>query len=239
MNRLFSHIEKLRVSTVRFPSSLKFRILAFTGSVLVFLLLVISQVLLFQWREAIIAKEYDAVTAVSKTFSVTVIDALIREAQSPNLREGVLQTYVNDFINSMGNIKYVVVTDDVDQPLATAPPQAASAVPVKRGQRTPSVRIFDDKTFSWVTEVHLPLRIAQKSWGAATIGFDATPIREEIGRLFVLLFFITMAVTSLTLLVLYFLASRLTSSLNTLVRKWIASHLNQATHPLREALVMK
>jgi signal transduction histidine kinase len=223
MSSLSSEPETTHFSAIRFPSSLSIRILVFTGSVLLFLLLMISQVLLFQWREVIIAKQSDAAMAVSKTFSVTVIDALIREGQSLTAKEGILQTYVDDFVNSMGNIKYVMVSDNDSRQLAIAPPLAANVVPsqltTNTGHKNLGVRILEDRHFSWVIEVHLPLRIAQKSWGTATIGFDATPIREGIQSLFVLLFVATMAVSGMTLMVLLLLANRLTFSLNTLVHK--------------------
>lgn len=74
----------------RWPLPLRLRILLLTGGVLLLLLLVISQVLLHQWREVIITKQHNAVTAVSKTFAVTVIDALIEEEQTQGAREGVL-----------------------------------------------------------------------------------------------------------------------------------------------------
>jgi signal transduction histidine kinase len=78
---------------------------------------------------------------------------------------------------------------------------------------------MNDPSFGWVLEVHLPLRIGQRSWGTATIGFDAEPIRAEVRRLFFFLFLTTLVVSAATLVVLYILSSRITRSLTHLVRE--------------------
>lgn len=219
--------------TIRFHSTLRTRILLFTGSVLLVLLLVISQVLLFQWREVIITKQYDSAVAVAKTFVVTVIDALIDEEQSDNIREGILQTYVDDFMRSLGNVKYVAVQDPMTQTLAAEPALAVEAVlshaSARIAHEDTHVRIFNDPRFSWVIEVREPLRIAGKSWGTATIGFDATPIRAQVRVLFALLFMTTLIVSCATLAVLYWLASRLTASLSSLVKEIDSVAFDQKT----------
>jgi signal transduction histidine kinase len=195
------------------------RILLFTGAVLLFLLLLISQVILYKWRDVIIGKEHDADLAVSRTFAVTVLDALIRDEHSGGAREGMLQTSIDDFIQSLGNVKYVAVADPSGQTIAVGPVVAANALPVPGARAADGVtaRIIDDPRFAWVLEIRLPLRIGQKNWGTATIGFDAGPIREEIRTLFFLLFGTTTAVSLATLLVLFLLARRLTVSLSRLV----------------------
>ena len=88
-----------------------------------------------------------------------------------------------------------------------------------------AVRIFDDPSFHWVIEIRFPLRIGRKSWGGATIGFDAAPIREEIRSLFILLFVTTMLVSGGTLVVLSLFAGRLTASLNRLVKEMDSADL--------------
>ncbi|MCG3157817.1 MAG: Adaptive-response sensory-kinase SasA [bacterium] len=208
--------------TFPLQATLRMRILLVTGGVLLALLLIISQVLLFQWREIIIARQYDSAVAVARTFAVAVIDALIEEEQFGGSREGVLQTYLDDFMRSLDNVKYVVVRDLQDQTLALSPAQSAGAIPAAApaAGRPPSAgRLFRDPHFSWVIESRLPLHIAGKVWGTAAIGFDAAPIRKQVRLLFVLLFVTTMIVSCATLVVLHFLASRLTASLSRLVKE--------------------
>lgn len=211
------------------PLPLRLRILLLTGGVLLLLLLVISQVLLHQWREVIITKQHNAVTAVSKTFAVTVIDALIEEEQTQGAREGVLQTYVDDFMRSLENVKYVEVRDEHGEVLAASPVMNAHAIPKHAAATQTLVRIFHDQYFAWVIEVREPLRIAGKVWGDATIGFDAAPIRTQVQQLFILLFATTMIVSCATLFVLFVLASRLTASLTRLVHEIDNVELDQDT----------
>jgi two-component system, NtrC family, sensor kinase len=204
-----------------FRSTLRSRILMFTGAVLLAVLLIISQVLLYQWREVIIAKQCEASMAVARTFSATVIDALIREDQSAGPRESILQTSLEDFRRSVGNVKYVVITDPAGQPRAANP--ASSAAMLKHisnlAPHAQNIRIINDSSFSWVLEVRLPLAVGGKSWGVAVIGFDAAPIRDEIRAFFFLLFFTTIIVCGATLVVLHFLATRLTKSLRRLTQE--------------------
>jgi len=219
-------------TSLRFNSTLRGRILAFTGVVLLSLLLVISQVLLYQWREVIIGKQHDAALAVSRTFSVTVIDALIREEQAGGPRESILQTSIDDFMQSMSNVKYVVITDETGQARAASPSGATALVAMDSAgsvERTYHVRIINDPVYAWVLEVRLPLSVARKTWGIAALGFDAAPIRDEIHRLFVLLFVTTLLVSCATLVALYFLAGRLTVSLNKLVKEMDSVELGHAS----------
>ncbi|MCU0411827.1 MAG: ATP-binding protein [Bacteroidetes bacterium] len=216
-------------------STLRARILLFTGIVLILLLLVISQVLLYQWRSVIISKQEESVVAVSKTFMVTVLDALIREDQSASAREGMLQTSIDDFMRSLGNVKYVAIVDDRQRLIAAGPPLLADAIPLTERPRLSSdglaLRITEDSTFSWVIDVHIPLRVARKSWGSAVFGYDASPIRDELRRLFFFLFVTTVIVSGATLIVLYVLASRLTRSLNRLVKEMDNVDLDREVRP--------
>lgn len=223
-------------TALTFGSTLRGRILAFTGVVLLSLLLMISQVLLYQWREVIIGKQSEAAIAVSRTFSVTMIDALIREDQAGVPRESILQTSVDDFMQSLDNVKYVVVTDEDGRPRAASPSLEAGSTlggTARNPQDGQRVRIFNDPVYSWVLEIRLPLSVARRTWGTAAIGFDASPIRNEIHRLFVLLFVTTLLISCGTLIVLYFLASRLTVSLNKLVKEIDSVELGRPTRSTR------
>ena len=84
----------------KFKSNLRNRILAITAFVIISLMLFISVILLFQWREIIISKETNTVRAISNTFAVTVVDALIFEEKSIFQKDNILETYIDNFINS-------------------------------------------------------------------------------------------------------------------------------------------
>ncbi len=203
-------------------SSLKTRILLLTGTVITLLMLLISFVLLFEWRKIIIQKQSDNAVSISKTFAVTVIDAMIFEEKSIYKKENILETYVENFITRLGNVKYVVIFDkngtsiiqltnrlNYDPPL---PFELATTLP-----KTNEIKIYENPQFGWTMELHQPLVFSGKHWGTAKIGFDAQPIRDEISSVFLLLFTATILITSFVLVILFISINRMTSSIEKLV----------------------
>jgi two-component system NtrC family sensor kinase len=205
-------------------SSLKTKILLLIGSVVVLMMLLISSVLLLKWRELIIQKETENAISISKTFSVTVIDAMIFEEKSVVQKENILDTYVDNFINSLKTVQYVVLFDRNGASILHAI-RHENGRPDRSTDRelTPQpderVTIRRDPQFGWVLEVNLPLIFSGKHWGTATIGFDAQPIRDEIQSIFFLLLSATVLITSIVLIILFFSIDRMTSSLETIVRE--------------------
>jgi two-component system NtrC family sensor kinase len=187
-------------------------------------MLLISSVLLLKWRELIIQKETESAISISKTFSVTVIDAMIFEEKSVVQKENILDTYVDNFITSLGTVQYVALFDRNGASILQAIRHGES-----RPDRSPDreftphaderVSIRHDPQFGWVLEVNLPFVFSGKRWGTAAIGFDAQPIRDEIRSVFFLLLFATVFITTVVLVILFFSINRMTSSLETMVRE--------------------
>ncbi len=204
-------------------SSLKTRILFLIGIVIISLMLLISIVLLLKWREIIIQKQSENVLSVSNTFAVTVIDALIFEEKSIFQKENILETYIDNFINKLGNVKYVIIFDKEGTPIITRIHDGGYiSSPVDLETISSSVLkeqiiIFNHPKFSWVIEADMPLIFSGKPWGSTKIGFDAQPIRDEIKNIFFLLFGATLLVTSIVSIILYLSVNHLTSSLEKLV----------------------
>lgn len=203
-------------------SSLKTKILFLIGSVIIVLMLLISSFLLLKWREIIIQKQSENSVSISKTFAVTVIDAMILEEKRALQYESILDTYIDNFINRLGNIKYVAIYDKHGSSIIQfVKPVDGKAKPeiVINFKRTAveEVNIFSHDYFDWVLEVNQPLVFSGRNWGYATIGFDAQPIRDEIRDIFFLLFFATIFVTSVVLIILFFSINHMTSSLEKLV----------------------
>ncbi|MBM4169114.1 MAG: hypothetical protein FJ215_08155 [Ignavibacteria bacterium] len=205
-------------------SSLKIKILLLIGSAVVLLMLLTSSVILLKWRELLIQKETENALSISRTFSVTVIDAMIFEEKSVVLKENILDTYVDNFLGSLKSVEHVTIFDrngaliheasrhgierqwqDTQQSLA---PQAAERVTIHQHRR-----------FGWVLEVNLPFVVSGKHWGTAVIGFDARPLRDEIRSVFFLLLMATVLITSVLLVILFILINRMTSSLETMVKE--------------------
>lgn len=204
-------------------SSLRTRILFLTGTVIILLMLIISFVLLFKWREMIIRNQSENAVSISRTFAVTVIDAMIYEEKSVYKNENILETYVENFVMRLGNVNYVVIFDKSGTSIVqiSADPHHDPAEPIissLSGGSARQVRIVENPQFGWTMEVRQPLIFSGTQWGVAKIGFNANAIRDEIGMVFFLLLSATVFVTSIVLVILYFLINRMTSSIERLVR---------------------
>ncbi len=207
----------------KLKSSLKTQIIFSAGIVIVTLMLLISIVMLLQWRNIIIKKQTENVFAVSKTFSVTIVDALIFEEKSVYQKENILETYIDNFINRLGNVKYVAIFDRNAAPLASRVfdgEKIVSAINIQFDDIAASnehIEIFKDDSLGWIIQCDLPMLFSDRNWGYVKIGFDAQPIRDEIGNLFFMLLIATVILTSIVLIILYLSINHLTSSLEKLV----------------------
>lgn len=209
----------------RVKTSLKTKIVVFTGSVFVILLLLISITLLFQWRSIIIDKEIKSNFAVTKTFAVSAIDALIYQEQTELQKENVLETYVDNFINRIDNVKFVIIYDPAGTLILARERSIGNnfhsefASATRRMTKDEICSIYRHNQFGWIMEVSIPLSIGGKIWGFSRIAYNVEPIRSEIKNVFFLLLGSTIIITFLTLVVLYYFSYRLTISLNDLVNE--------------------
>ncbi len=203
-------------------SSLKTKILFLIGSVIIILMLLISSVLLIKWRSIIIQKQSQNSISIAKTFTVTVIDAMILEEKRALQNENILETYLDNFVNRLGNVKYVAIFDrkgsSIIQLVRTGDSNSKSNHIINfRKTSTEVVRIFEHQNMNWVLEVNEPLVFSGRNWGYTIIGFDAQPIRDEIENIFILLLIATILITSIVLVILFFSINHMTSSLEKLV----------------------
>ncbi len=203
-------------------TSFKYRIVFLIGSVIVVLMSLISSVLLFQWRGIIVTKQTENAVAVARTFTATVLDAMIFEEKSAVQKENILGMYVDNFIGGIGNVRYVAIYNKEGDCLLTRlrNPVADSAYVPILAQPPAAVDesiIRNDPRIGWVLEISLAIVSYGRSWGSVVIGFDAQGIRDELQNVFLLLFMATMIITSAVLIILFTLIQRVTSSLEQLV----------------------
>lgn len=209
----------------KIKSSLKTRIIFLIGVVIIALMLLISSILLLKWREIIIQKQSKNAISISKTFAVTVIDALIFEEKSLFQKENILETYIDNFINRLGNVDYVIIFDKSGNPIINRFTNNGSITSHQNfkteftASLTEEVKIFKDGQFGWIMEANEPFVFSDKIWGSAKIGFDAEPIRDEISSIFFLLLGSTIFLTSIVLFILFNSINRMTSSLELLVHE--------------------
>ena len=209
----------------RLRSSLKTRILFIIGIVIIALMLLISTILLLKWREIIITKQSENVISISKTFAVTVIDALIFEEKNVFQKENILETYIDNFISRLGSVYYVIIYDKNGNQIINRSNQngiITSSEKFKENLKASAfeeTKIYEDDEFGWIIEVNEPFILSGKNWGSTKIGFDAEPFRNEIRSIFFLLLGATFLLTSIVLLILFISVNRMTSSLELLVNE--------------------
>lgn len=202
--------------------SLKTRILFVTGFVIILIMMTISLAILFQWRTILIEKEINNAQSVADAFTVPALDALIYAEQRELLKDDLLETYIENFMQNVHNIKYIEIYDNNNEIIAGK--DRYNANPIISEQADKNLEnfkyqniIYNSKVYGWTLDAYVVLEIANKKWGVAKIGFDAEPIREEISNIFFVLFGLTILLSLVTLTVLYFLINKITFSLHNLV----------------------
>lgn len=204
-------------------SGIKIRIMLFTGSVITLIMMTISITILFQWRAIIIEKQIANSESVANAFSIPALDALIYAEQEELQKEDLLETYIDNYMTKVVGIKYISIIDDDLKVIAHSNRKEFNRqLNDEISRKLISIHtivsaIYHNDKEGWIIETATPLQIAGKRWGVARIGFDAEPIRKQIGSIFFLLFALTLIVNAGTLFVLYLLINKITSSLNKLV----------------------
>lgn len=152
----------------RLKSSLKTRILFTTGLVIVALMLIISVIILIKWRAIIIQKQTENAFSVAKTFSVTVVDALIFEEKSVYQKENILDSYIDNFIRFLGNVKYVTVSDqngtEITSRFINGYNSADALTSSAAGNAPNTVYITEHKYYGWILQCNLPIELSGKKW---------------------------------------------------------------------------
>ncbi len=212
--------------------SLKARILLSFGGLIIFLMLVISLSVLYQWRTLILNDQIKNTEAIAQSFSFSVLDALIYRENNLQNSEDYLQSYLLNYASKNRSIKYVSVWDEQGTLIAHSDIRALSRpnlfpAPFAAKNGAPVTQIFKHRTMGWVIETDYPLQTGRKYLGVLQIAFDSEPTRLAIRNLFILLLGLTSISVFILLWVLYYFANRLTASLTLLVRKMDAFDLQE------------
>jgi two-component system, NtrC family, sensor kinase len=201
--------------------SLRARILLTTAGAVTVIMMAISWGILAQWRQTILAKEQQDAIAVTRAFSVTVIDAMILEGNDLAQSEGFLDNYIAGFMRQNPRLRYIAIAGPGGEKVARSlqgPPAWSELMPPELLPAQAPVTWFrrhDD--VGWVQEAYCPLTTGQKRWGGLLVGFEAESVRREIVRVFFVLLGLVVAITGLTILLLWVLLGRLLGSLRDLV----------------------
>ena len=204
--------------------SLKTRILFVTGSVILLIMMLISLAILFQWRTILIEKEVINAQSVVDAFTVPALDALIYAEQRELLKDDLLETYIDNYMQRVISIKYIEIYDNNNEIVSGKDRNGLTSFSNNRSDQNlisnkyKSI-IYKSTDYGWLLDAYAPLKIAKKKWGVVKIGFDAEPIRDEINNIFFILLSLTILLSIVTLTVLYFLIDKVTFKLNSLVNQ--------------------
>ena len=203
------------------PDSLRTRILLTTSGTITVIMMVISWGILAQWRQTILAKEQQHAVAITRAFSVTVIEAMISEGNDLSQSEGFLDNYIAGFMRQNPRLRYIAIAGPDGERVARSletPPGADDPLPKGMPPAQGPVtwfRRYDG--LGWVQVAYCPLTTGHKRWGGLTVGIEAESVRREITRIFFLLLGLVVVITSLMILLLWVLLGRLLGSLQDLV----------------------
>lgn len=202
--------------------SLKTRILFVTGSVILIIMMIISLAILFQWRTILIEKEITNAQSIVDAFTVPALDALIYAEQRELLKDDLLETYIDNYMQRVNSIKYIEIYDNNNELVAAKDRNGSDSFTLDKidanlkSNKYNSI-IFQSTEYGWLLDTYAPLKIANKKWGVVKIGFDAEPIQKEINDIFFVLLSLTILLSIATLTVLYFLIDKVTFKLKSLV----------------------
>lgn len=203
-------------------SSLRVQIVAVVGVVIVGLLGILSISVLVEGRAYVVDQQTRKAEAAARAFALPIIEAFIVGEQVRSGAGDLLENHIRRFVGDDDEVLYVSIMDDLGSIIAHSDPSRYNAtgdsVAIRASRATaPLSSIFPSESHGWVLETVVPLQVGGRRWGAVFLGFDADPLRREIGRLFLLLFVLTAAATGATLGLIYGFVRRFTASLGELV----------------------
>jgi signal transduction histidine kinase len=204
------------------PRGLRARILLSVALTATVIMMVMSWGMLYSWRRSLVRQEQTNALAVSRAFSVAVIDALIFDDQDFYLSEGFLDNYVHLFMTQNPRLRSITILDPSGS--VTARSWNRQDPPWVSGSQEELLRVIDPLTTitrtpegPWVLETVLPLFTGERKWGVVVLAVEADSIRRQIRRSFAQLAFFSIAVISVMMLLLWLMLTRILGSLQALV----------------------
>jgi len=204
------------------PRGLRSRILLVVGLTASVIMMVMSWGMLYSWRRSLVHQEQTNAQAVSRAFSVAVIDALIFDDQDLYLSEGFLDNYVDLFMTQNPRLRSITILDPAGAVAARSwnrqdPPWVTGSQDELLRVTSPMTTITRTPEGPWVLETVLPMFTGERKWGVLVLAVEADSIRHQIRRSFAQLAYFSIAVTSVMMLLLWLMLSRILGSLQTLV----------------------
>jgi two-component system NtrC family sensor kinase len=215
---------------------LRARILAAVGATTTVIMMLMSWGMLYSWRASLVEQEEHNALAVSRAFSVAVIDALIFADQDLYQSEGFLDNYVAMFMTENPRLRAITILDPEGAVVARSwdsqeAPWVSGNLASIMGTGEPRTVITRSAAGPWLLETLLPMRTGDRSWGMLVMDVEADSIRAQIRRSFIQLALFSISVTSILLLLLWLMLSRILNSLQVLVMAMDTLDINAAEAP--------
>jgi two-component system, NtrC family, sensor kinase len=203
-------------------TGLRGRILLTVGITTILIMMLMSWGILYRWRQGQIHREEATALAVSRAFSVAVIDALVYAGQGFDQPEGLLDHYVELFMTQNQRLRAITILDPQGEVVAQSYGQLPGSWVsgnLTSIMRVPGPRMVIDQTLdgSWALETIMPMHSGNHRWGVLILSFEADSIRSRIAQGFILLLLFSSAVTSILLLLLWMILGRILNSMRSLV----------------------
>lgn len=201
---------------------LRGRILLTVGVTTILIMMLMSWGILYRWRQGQIQREEVNALAVSRAFSVAVIDALVYADQGFTQPEGLLDHFVELFMVQNKRLRAITILDPQGEVVAQSwghLPGLWVSGDLPSIMRVPGPRVVIDQVQgkNWVLETIMPMHSGNHRWGVLILSFEADSIRTRITQGFYLLLLFSAAVTSVLLLLLWMILGRILNSMRTLV----------------------
>ena len=156
------------------PTGLRTRILLTVGVTTTLVMMLLSWGMLYSWRSSLVEQEEINALAVSRAFSVAVIDALIFADQDLYQSEGFLDNYVGMFMEQNPRLRAITILDPTGKTVARSwqshdPPWVSGTLASILAVPSPRSIITRADTGHWVLETVLPMHTGDRSWGVLVL----------------------------------------------------------------------
>jgi len=210
------------LATSLIPVGLRTRILLSVAVVTTLVTMALSWGMLYSWRHSLMEEEEATALAISRAFSVAVIDALIFADQDLYQSEGFLDNYVTMFMEQNTRLEAITILDPQGRTVARSwndpdPPWVSGSLSGILAAPGPQTAITRAKPGHWVLETLLPMKTGDRNWGVLVLSVEADSIRRQIRRSFIQLALFSTSVTSILMLLLWLMLSRILGSLSVLM----------------------
>ena len=205
--------------------SLRLRLLLLVGGTVTALVLLLSVLAMLQWRAMILHDQKQQALSIARALSASVLENLIYLESGAPRDYDQLDNYIHYFLRKEPRVRAVAIFDTGGRVISSSNlyelryRPGPGSPPTLAGLATPRVAIFRHPVHRWVTEVLLPLRTGNKTWGFLQVLLEAESTRREVISVFWALTAATVVISAGVLATIFGLLSRATNSLRGLVRE--------------------